>query len=159
MAFEFTPDRWERFQEILSHYPPERKQAAMLPTLHLAQEQNGYISPEVMEYVAQLLDVSPAQVLDVVTFYPMFFQEPVGKYIVRVCHTLPCALCGCRKIIEHLTEKLGIGMEETTPDGKFTLLGVECLAACNQGPVMMVNEELYGNLTPEKVDEILDGLE
>ena len=157
MAFEFTPERMERFRELLTHYPEKR--AAMLPTLHLAQEQNGYISHDVMEYVAELLGVTTAQVQDVVTFYPMFFEEPVGKHIIRVCRTLPCALCGCAKVVEHLREKLGIDVDETTEDGKFTLLMVECLAACDQSPVMMIDDDLYGNLTPEKIDEILDGLE
>jgi len=90
-----------------------------------------------------------------VTFYPMFFQKPVGKHILRVCKTLPCMLCESKKILEHLTTTLGVAPEETTPDGMFTLLTVECLAACDRAPVMMVDEDLYGNLTPDSVDEIL----
>lgn len=153
MPFEFTPERQRRFKELLTHYPTKR--AATIPTLHLAQEQNGYISEEVMEYVAELLDLSVAQVQDVVSFYPMFFQEPVGKHIIRVCKTLPCMLCDSKKILEHLMTSLGISPEQTTEDGMFTLLTVECLAACDQAPVMMVDEELYGKLTPQRVDEIL----
>ncbi|MAF09738.1 NAD(P)H-dependent oxidoreductase subunit E, partial [Candidatus Poribacteria bacterium] len=133
--------------------------AVTLPALHLAQRQNGWVSPDVMEYISELVGTSPAQVRDVVTFYPMFLEEPVGTYIVRVCQTLPCDLCGCAAIKDHLTEKLGVGMEETTEDGKFTLLSAECLAACDQAPVMMIDDDLHGLLTPEKVDELIDGLE
>ena len=157
MAFELTEGRLGKFEKFISHYPQRR--AAMLPTLHLVQEQHGYISDECMDYVAGLLEASPAQVRDVVTFYPMFFQHPVGRYVIRVCKTLPCMLCDCRTIFDHLQEKLGVGIDETTADGKFTLLAVECLAACHEGPVMMINEDLHGHLTPESVDELLDGLE
>ena len=153
MPFEFTPERRSRFEELLTHYPTKR--AATIPTLHLAQEQNGYVSDEVMECVAGLLDLSVAQVQDVVTFYPMFFQEPVGKHVIRVCKTLPCMLCDSKKILDHVSTTLGIGPEQTTEDGMFTLLTVECLAACDQAPVMMVDDDLYGKLTPDSVDEIL----
>ncbi|MBM3216263.1 NADH-quinone oxidoreductase subunit NuoE [Candidatus Poribacteria bacterium] len=156
MPFEFTPERRAHLDDLLTHYPTKR--AATLPALHLAQAQNGYISQDVMEHVAELLDLSPAQVQDVVTFYPMFFQEPVGKHIIRVCKTLPCMLCDCKKVLDHLRESLEVEVEGTTADGNFTLLEVECLAACDQAPVMMVDEDLYGNLTPEKIDEILGGI-
>ena len=159
MAFEFTPERLAQFHELLTHYPEEHARAAMLPTLHLAQEQNGYLSPDVQTYVAGLLGVSEAQVLDVITFYPMFFDEPVGEHIVRVCRTLPCDLCGCREIIEHIKERLGVDFDETTEDGSVTLLSSECLAACDQAPVMMINDDLHGRLTPERVDELMDALE
>jgi NADH-quinone oxidoreductase E subunit len=156
MALKFSDEMMREFEKIIARYP--RKEAAMLPTLHLAQRQWGYISNEVMEYVAQLLEVPPMKVKDVVSFYPMFFEHPVGKYIIRVCHTLPCALANCKTLFQHLRNKLNIDVEETTPDGKFTLLKVECLAACDVAPVMMINDDLYKNLTPQKVDEILDNL-
>ncbi|MBT3266934.1 NADH-quinone oxidoreductase subunit NuoE [Candidatus Poribacteria bacterium] len=159
MSFEYTPENLATFEELVTHYPDHYRRAVTLPALHLAQRQNGWCSPDVMEYIAALVGTSPAQVRDVVTFYPMFFEEPVGKYIVRVCHTLPCDLCGCAKIKDHLTEKLGVGMEATTEDGKITLLSTECLAACDQAPVMMIDDDLHGLLTPEKVDELIDGLE
>ena len=108
----------------------------------------------------------PMKVKDVVTFYPMFFEEPVGKYVIRVCHTLPCALRDCKLVLDHIKEKLGIDIASetdlakgTTDDSKFTIMKVECLASCDVAPVMMVNDDLYKNLTPEKVDEILDTLE
>jgi NADH-quinone oxidoreductase E subunit len=153
MPFEFTPERRARFDELLTHYPTKR--AATIPTLHLAQEQNGYISDDVMQYVAGLLGLSVAQVQDVVTFYPMFFQQPIGKHVIRVCKTLPCMLCDSKKILDHLSTSLGVAPEQTTNDGLFTLLTVECLAACDQAPVMMVDDDLYGKLTPDSVDEIL----
>ena len=163
MPFEFSADNKKAFDTLITHYPV--KEAAMLPTLHLAQRQAGYISPGVMEYVAQLLEVPVMKVKDVVSFYPMFFEEPVGKYVIRVCHTLPCALADCKSVLNHLKRRLNIDIASetdlakgTTPDGKFTLMKVECLASCDVAPVMMVNDDLYKNLTPQKVDEILDSL-
>lgn len=162
--FQFSEENKRAFDQLLPRYPV--KEAAMLPTLHLAQKQAGYISPEVMTYVAELLEVSVMKVKDVVSFYPMFFEEPVGKYVVRVCHTLPCALRDCQVVLEHFKQRLGVDTASetnlakgTTEDGKFTLMKVECLASCDVAPVIMVNEELHKNLTPEKVDEILDSLE
>ncbi|MBI2339270.1 MAG: NADH-quinone oxidoreductase subunit NuoE [Deltaproteobacteria bacterium] len=153
---EFSAENKKRLEEILSHYPT--KQAALLPTLWLAQEQFGHISRETMEYVAGLLDVSPAHVYGVVTFYTMFRQKPGGKYHLQVCRTLSCALVGAESLLEHLKKKIGIAENETTPDGRFSLCTVECLASCGTGPAMMVNEKYYENLDPKKIDEILAGL-
>lgn len=162
-AFRFSEENQREFDELIGHYPV--KEAAMLPTLHLAQKQAGYVSPTVMRYVAELLEVPLMKVKDVVTFYPMFFEEPVGEYVIRVCHTLPCALRDCKVVLAHLKAKLGTDVASetnlakgTTADGKFTLMKVECLASCDVAPVIMVNDDLYKNLTPEKVDEILDSL-
>ena len=164
MAFEFSEENRPKLENLIKCYPV--KEAAMLPTLHLAQQQNGYITEEVMDCVAEVLEVSVMKVKDVVTFYPMFFEEPVGKYVIRVCHTLPCALRDCKKVLEHLKEKLGVDVaaekdlsKGTTTDGRFTLMKSECLASCDVAPVVMVNDDLYKNLTPEKVDEILNSLE
>lgn len=158
--FQFNEENKQQFDELIGRYPV--KEAAMLPTLHLAQKQAGYISPAVMKYVAELLELSVMKVKDVVTFYPMFFEEPVGKYVIRICHTLPCALRDCKMVLEHLKSKLGTDVASetnlakgTTDDGKFTLMKVECLASCDVAPVIMVNDDLYKNLTPDKVDEIL----
>ena len=162
--FQFSEENKQQFDQLVQWYPV--KEAAMLPTLHLAQKQAGYISPEVMTYVAELLEVSVMKVKDVVSFYPMFFEEPVGKYVVRVCHTLPCALRDCKVILDRLKQRLDVDTASetdlakgTTEDGKFTLMKVECLASCDVAPVIMVNEDLHKNLTPEKVDEILNSLE
>ncbi len=162
--FQFSEENQREFDKLIQRYPV--KEAAMLPALHLAQKQAGYISPAVMEHVAELLELPVMKVKDVVTFYPMFFEEPVGKYVIRVCYTLPCALRDCKLVLEHIKQRFDIDVASetdlakgTTPDGKFTLLKSECLASCDVAPVVMVNDDLYKNLTPEKMDEILDGLE
>ena len=156
MSVEFNSENKQRLTEILTRYPT--KQAALLPTLWLAQEQFGFISPEAMEYVAGLLDISPAHVYGVVTFYTMFHQKPVGKYNLQVCRTLSCALRGGESLLDHLKKKLGIRENETTLDGKFSLCTVECLASCGTAPAMMVNEKYYEGLDAKKVDEILASL-
>ena len=156
MAVEFSQETLKRYDEIVRRYP--QKEAAMLPVLYLAQKEFGYLSPEAIQYVAELMDLSPARVYGVVTFYTMFNMEPIGKYHIQVCRTLPCALVGAEKITALLKAKLGIQVGETTPDGKFTLSEVECLASCGTGPMMQVNDDYYENLTEEKVGEILDGL-
>ncbi len=158
-SLEFTDGALARADEILSRYPDEYKKSAVVPLLHLAQEEWGYISPQAMACVARLIDCSPVKVAEIATFYPMFNKEPVGKNVLAVCHTLPCALTGCGSIYDHLSEKLGIGLGETTEDGKFTLRKSECLAACDRGPVLLVNRSLHTHLTTERVDEIIDGLE
>ena len=161
--FQFSESNRRDVDELIQRYPV--KEAAMLPVLHIAQKQAGYITPGVMKHVAELLEVSVMKVKDVVTFYPMFFEEPVGEYVIRVCYTLPCALRDCKLVLDHLKEKLRTGVASetdlakgTTDDGRFTVLKSECLASCDVAPVMMVNDDLYKNLTPEKVDEILSGL-
>ena len=112
-----------------------------------------------MACVADLIGCSPVKVAEIATFYPMFNKKPVGKYQVLFCHTLPCAMTGCADIFQHLSQKLGVGPGETTADNKFTLKKSECLAACDRGPVMLVNEQLHTHLTPEKVDHLLDQLD
>lgn len=153
---KFSDQSETRIQEALKRYPASR--AALLPVLWIAQEEFGWISPEVMELVAKRLDLSPAHVYGVATFYTMFHKKPVGKYHLQVCRTLPCALMGCDLLRTHLKEKLGIEEGETTADGRFTLTTVECLASCGTGPAMRVNEKYYEGLTVEKVDEILETL-
>ncbi len=155
MTIEFNSENKKKFEEILTRYPTKR--AAILPTLWLAQNQFEYMSPEVMEYVAVLLDLPPVKVYEVVTFYTMFNQKPVGKYHFQVCRTLSCELCGKQEIVDHLKKKLGIKVGETTPDGRFTLSEVECLGSCGTAPMMQVsNEEFHENLTVEKIDQILE---
>lgn len=156
MALEFSQETLKRFQETISRYP--KKEAAMLPVLYLAQREFGYLSPEAIEYVAKLMDLSPARVYGVVTFYTMLNMKPVGRYHVQVCRTLPCALVGAEKITALLKSKLGIQVGETTPDGKFTLSEVECLASCGTGPMMQINDDYYENLTAKKLEEVLRSL-
>jgi NADH-quinone oxidoreductase subunit E len=157
MALEFSPEALKKFAEIVGRYP--KKEGAMLPVLYLAQEEFGYLSPAAIDYVAGLMGVSSARVYGVVTFYTMLYMKPVGRYHVQVCRTLPCALMGSEKITGRLQERLGIGLGETTADGKFTLSEVECLASCGTAPMMQVNGDYYENLTEEKIAQILESLE
>lgn len=154
MAFALTPDREKQVEEILSRYPERR--AALLPVLWLCQQQNGWIGPEVIEYVAKRLDLSTAVIKGVITFYTMFFDEPVGENIIWVCRTLSCDLRGGKVIQEHLEEKLGCSVGQTSSDGKFTLLKAECLAACGQAPMVQINERYYENLDVELLDRIIE---
>ena len=145
----------------LTKFPAEQKQSAVLTALQAAQEQNGgWVSRDLMDAVADYLGMLPVQVYEVGTFYSMIELEPVGRNMVAVCTNLSCMLCGSETIVEHVEKKLGIKLGETTTDGRITLkLEEECLAACAGGPMMTVNGHYKENLTPEKVDAILDGLE
>lgn len=153
MPFALSPDRERKLAEILERYPT--KMAATLPLLHLCQEQNGWIGEEVIEFVSKRLDLSPAHVKGVVTFYTLYNQEKPGKHQVWVCRTLPCALRGAYDVISHCEKRLGIKCGETTPDGKVTLRTAECLASCGTAPMMQVDKEYHENLTREGVDAIL----
>src|SRR5262245_37527169 len=153
---EFSEEQLAEVRRLQGLYPDKR--GALLPVLHLAQDAFGYVSLEVEEYVAGLFDLSPAHVHEVVTFYTLFFQQPKGRHVVAVCQTLSCHLMGAKGIVEHLKDRLGVDVGETTPDGKTTLLTVECLCACEGAPMMQVDDRYEVNLTPEKVDAILQAL-
>jgi NADH-quinone oxidoreductase subunit E len=137
-------------------YPDKR--AALLPALHLAQDAFGWISHEVEVYVAGLFDLPPAHVHEVVTFYTLYFRTPRGRHVVAVCHNLSCHLAGAPEILGHLRARLGIEAGETTGDGRVTLQAVECLCACEHAPMMQVDDRYEMDLTPDKVDRILEGL-
>ena len=156
MAFALTPEREIELADILGRYP--NKMAATIPVLHLCQDQNGWVSPEVVAFVARTCEVSVAHVQGVVTFYTLFNQKPVGKHQVWVCRTLSCALRGADEVLHHCEKRLGIHAGETTKDGKITLRTAECLAACGQAPMMQVDKDYHENLTLKQVDEILDRL-
>jgi NADH-quinone oxidoreductase subunit E len=156
MSPEFSEKTIQKIREIVASYP--RKEAAILPVLHLTQKEFGCISEEEEKRVAEILELKPIQVREVVTFYTMFNQKPVGKYHIQVCSNLSCSLLGAESLIDYLKEKLGIGLGETTPDKKFTLSSVECLGACEMAPSLMVNFDYHGNLDKEKIDNILSGL-
>ena len=147
---------YQRIQALISKYP--KKRSALIPSLQLAQKEAGYISPETMCEVAKIFDLSPIEVHEVTSFYTMFFRKPMGKYVIQVCTNISCMLCNAEEIVAHLKERLGIAMGETTPDGRYTLLEVECLGSCGTSPVIQINEDYYEELTPEKVDRILDSL-
>ena len=156
MAFALTPEREKRVDELLVRYP--QKRAAAIPLLWICQRQNGWVSPEVIDYVAKRLDLSTAVVKGIVTFYTMFFEHEVAKNVVWVCRTLSCDLRGGKEIQEHLEKRFGCHAGETSKDGKFTLLKAECLAACGQAPMVQINDDYYENLTLEKLDAIIDGI-
>ncbi len=140
--------------EILIRYPVSKRSAAM-PVLHLIQETYGYISNEAIEWAASKLELQPINLLELVTFYPMYRQKLLGKYHIKVCRTLPCALQGSETLCEHLLKKLGVALDETTLDGKFTVSHVECIASCGTAPVIQINDDLYEKVTSQKVDELL----
>ena len=154
MALEFSPETRKKFDEIVGRYP--KKEAAMLPILRLAQEEFGYLSAAAIEYVAAIMGVPAARVYGVVTFYTMLNMKPIGRHHIQVCRTLPCALAGAERITAAVKSKVGVGVGETTADGKFTLSEVECLASCGTAPMMQVNDDYYENLNEQSVGEILD---
>ncbi len=156
MAVEFSPATYKKFEEVLTRYPTKR--AAILPTFWLAQNEFGYLSAEVMEYVGQLLDLSPAYVGSVASFYTMFNKEPVGKFHLQVCANIACTLRGAEHLIECIEQKLGIGLGQTTPDGNFTLSEVECLGSCGTAPVVQINDDYHENMTLEGIVRLLDEL-
>jgi len=157
MSFALTPERDRELDEILTRYPT--RMAACIPALHLCQDQNGWISDEVITWVAKRLDLPPAHVKGVVTFYTLFNQKKVGKHQLWVCRTLPCALRGAGDVLAHCEKKLGIHAGETTADGQITLKTAECLASCGTAPMIQVDKTYYENLTLAQVDEILDRLQ
>ncbi len=152
----FSQRQLEEVRRLQSLYPDKR--GALLPVLHLAQDTFGYVSLEVEEYVASLFLLSPAHVHEVVTFYTLYFREPKGRHVVAVCHNLSCYLAGARPILAHIEARLGIEAGQTTDDGRITLQSVECLCACEAAPMMQVDDRYELDLTPDKVDHILEGL-
>jgi NADH-quinone oxidoreductase E subunit len=155
--FTFTPERRAKLDEMLTKYPPERKRSAVLAALYLVQEQQGYLTANGMRHVAGILDMTPAEVDEVATYYVMFYKERVGKYVLQVCRTLSCALAGAERVTETLSEKLGIKVGETDASGMFTLLEFECLGACDRAPVVMVNNEhWHEKATPESCSKLVD---
>ena len=158
-SFVFSEQVLERAMKVIKRYPSGKHKSALLPLLHLAQENNdGWLSVPAMDYVAGLLNIQPIEVYEVATFYTMFNLKPVGKYVLEVCRTGPCCLMGTESLIEHLKLKLGINFGETTRDGMFTLKAVECLASCGSGPVIQIGKKYYENLSKEKADLLLENL-
>jgi NADH-quinone oxidoreductase subunit E len=156
MSPKFSEKIKKEVAEIIARYP--QKKAALLPVLHVAQREFGYIGEDTAQMVAGLLEVRPIQVKEVVTFYTMYNRQPVGKHHIQICSNLTCSLMGGESLLEYLQEKLKVDPGETTKDKKFTLSTVECLGACEEAPCMMVNFDYYGHLDKNKIDEILDNL-
>jgi NADH-quinone oxidoreductase E subunit len=156
MAITFSAAASAKFEHIVQRYPVRR--AALMPTLWLAQQEFGYLSPEVLAYVAELLGLSPAFVASVASFYTMYYKRPMGRYHVQVCTNLSCTLVGAERIVDCVRERLRIAVGETTTDGQFSLSEVECLGSCGTAPMMQVNDEYCENLTPQRTLEIIDRL-
>ena len=153
---EFPPEALARIERILKRYPT--RQAALLPILWVAQETWGWISKEAAEEVAKIVEVSPAHVDGVLTFYTMFNLRPVGKNLLQICTSISCHLAGAERLIERCRERLGVNLEETTPDGKFTVIEVECIAGCDKAPSLMVNDTYHEPVDEKSLDALLDRL-
>jgi NADH-quinone oxidoreductase subunit E len=158
-SFAFTPENLSRAKTIIARYPEGRQASAVIPLLDIAQRQNdNWLSREAMDYVADMLEMPHIKVYEVATFYTMFNREPVGKNFIQVCTTTPCWLRGSAEIIGICHKKLGIGTGETSQDGKFTVVEVECLGACVNAPMVQINDNYYEDLTPEIMATLIDDL-
>jgi len=156
MEFKFTPENIERINKEILKYPV--KKSAVMAALYFAQEQNGFISNEVIEEVASLLEMTTEEVLGVVTFYTMYYQKPMGKYHIQVCTNVSCMLRGGYEIWNQVKEKLGIDNMEVTQDGKFSIEEVECMGSCGTAPMLAINEDYFENLSKDKVEEIINSI-
>jgi len=156
MEFKFTQENLDKVNEAIKRYPD--KLAAIMPTLWIAQEQNGWISNEVMQEIAKILEINPEDVLGVVTFYTMYHQKPMGKYHLQVCTNVSCMLRGAYDIYESVKKNLGIDNMQVTLDHKFSLEEVECMGSCGTAPMIAINEDFYENISLEKVNKIIDDI-
>lgn len=156
---KFNAEAMATVQKIIARYPAGKQKSALLPVLHVAQaEFDGWLSPEVMDYVASILNIQPIEVYEVASFYTMYNLKPVGKCLLEVCRTSSCWLRGAEDVIKHIEKRLGIKEGETTEDGMFTLKTVECLGSCGTAPMLMCGAQFHENLTLEKVDTLLENL-
>ena len=157
MKILFSAVQLQEVKRLVSRYPEGRQKSALIPVLHLAQNSfGGWLSREVMDYVAELLSIEPIEVYEVASFYTMFNLQPVGKHLLEVCQTGPCMLNGSESIVAYIYEKLGIRPGETTSDGLFTLKTVECLGACGYAPLLQLGEHYREHLTKEKIDALIE---
>jgi len=147
----------QQIRVLMGKYP--QKRSALIPSLQLAQKEVGYLSTDTVCEIARIFDLSANEVNEVVSFYTMFYKKPMGKYVIQVCTNISCLLCSAEEIAAHLTRRLGIKFGETSADHKYTLLEVECLGSCGTSPVVQINEDYYEDLTPAKLDRILDNLQ
>jgi NADH-quinone oxidoreductase subunit E len=152
----FTSENTTVAEEVIARYPVAK--SALIPLLHLAQEQDGHVTDEAMIHIAELVGVTPAEVLGTASFYEMFKREPVGDYLVNVCTNISCMLLGGEELLHHLERRLGIKAGSTTPDGKFTLEDVECIAACTEAPCLQVNYRYFHRITHEQADDLIEDL-
>lgn len=156
---KFSAEALQKVQEILNQYPADKSKSALLPLLHLAQaEFDGWLSAPVMDYVASILNIKPIEVYEVASFYTMFNLQPVGRYLIEVCQTSSCWMCGSEDIVRYLETKLGVPTGEISEDGMFQVKTVECLGSCGTAPMFQIGDKYYENLTFEKIDTILEDL-
>ena len=156
---KFSEEKLKKVNEIIARYPEGKQKSALIPLLHMAQDENaGWLDAPAMDYVAEILHILPIEVYEVATFYSMFNTKPVGKHLLEVCRTGPCMLNGSDQIIDYIKEKLGISEGETTADGLFTLKPAECLGACGYAPMMQLGKTYREHLTKEKVDKLIEEL-
>ncbi|HLN95506.1 MAG TPA: NAD(P)H-dependent oxidoreductase subunit E [Flavobacterium sp.] len=152
-----TPELLARIEELCSHYPADKRKSALLPVLHEVQDaHDNWLSIELQDKVAEIMGIKPIEVYEVVTFYTMYNTKPIGKFMFEFCQTSPCCLNGVENLMDYTCEKLGVGVGETTPDGLFTVKGVECLGACGYAPMMQLGDFYQEHLTKEKVDQLID---
>jgi len=152
-----TPELQARIDELISHYPADKRKSALLPVLHEVQDaHDNWLSIELQDKVAEILNIKPIEVYEVVSFYTMYNQQPIGKYMFEFCRTSCCAIRGAENLMDYTCNKLGIKEGETTPDGMFTVVGVECLGACGYAPMLQLGDYYKENLTMEKVDTLID---
>ncbi|MEO6121538.1 MAG: NADH-quinone oxidoreductase subunit NuoE [Acidimicrobiales bacterium] len=151
-----TPANEQRARALMALYPQPR--SALMPILHVAQEQDGWLTPQAMEHAAELIGITPAEVYGTASFYDMFFTEPVGRHLVSVCTNIACLLNGGTELLEHAEKSLGVNAGGTTADGQFTLEEVECIAVCDKAPGVAVNWRYFGPMTPESFDTLCDDL-
>jgi NADH-quinone oxidoreductase E subunit len=156
MTFSLSARSARKIEEIIRRYP--KKEAALLPVLHVVQREQGYVSPEAEEWVTATLGLPPLRVREILSFYTLLRSKPAGKYVIQVCRNISCFLAGSEDIVGHIEARLGIKPGETTADGKFTLLAVECLGNCDHAPCLMVNDDDHGPVSKDSVDAILKGL-
>jgi len=154
----FSDELERKFEKLLQAYPPGRERAALVPMLLFAQDEVGYITPEVVEEIAGRLKIQPHEVDEVVSYYSMLTRKPRGKYHLQICTNISCMLLGAEELLEHARQKLGINCGEVTPDGQFSLEEVECIGACSWGPALQVNYDYHHFMTPEKLDRLLEQL-
>jgi NADH-quinone oxidoreductase subunit E len=151
-----SPEADKKIDELIARYPVKR--SAILPVLFVVQGELGYLPDEAMYYAAKKLDLTYMDVASTASFYTMFYRQPMGRYNIQLCRNISCYLCGCEEIKGYLEKKLGIRFGETTSDGRFTLMEVECIGACSWAPAMQINFDFHQDLTPEKIDQVLDEL-
>jgi NADH-quinone oxidoreductase subunit E len=154
----FSPDLESKFSKLLASYPPGRERSAVIPMLLFGQDEIGAVTPELVEEVARRTGVTPLQIQEVVSYYSMLRTRPVGKHHIQICTNISCLLTGGVELFDHAAKKLGIGNKEVTADGQFSLEEVECLGACSWGPALQVNYEFYHQMTPAKLDRLIEGL-